>query len=335
MRELITAVVITVGLGFVGYLFLLGVNLSDFITQLAVGILLALIVVGYWGFKPRIDALIARREIDSQILNEYKQKYHVHVKELFNVVIQNLDQPNSTNYFGAIRKIHNEKKLLFEHFCTTTLVHHEYSNLYVWYKTILTSHNDLEEESKALYSLIKGCESEIEAFGFERPPSENWIQIMDFEDAVGIRVPSLQDVLKSVARPISGHIQYDFDIIYDNSVAEWRIGSENNQFGGSKSHKKINQLSNCIKKYGEEIAKKSSNISSTETLLKRTVEPAFNREFNDLYQTIKHGEPKVGACDSCIEWFGGKEQAKLKNILDNMHKDHEFLEESLWTTKEK
>lgn len=78
---------------------------------------------------------------------------------------------------------------------------------------------------------------------------------------------------------------------------------------------------------------KSSKIYQQRHFVKQQAEFGFNLQFNELYQIIKYGEPKVGACDSCLEWFSDKEKTELKNILNNMHKNIEFLEEETWTNK--
>lgn len=272
----------------------------------------------------------------SPILEEYKQRYNAHVKELFNVVISNTEE-NTKNYYDAVRKVHDEKKLLLEHFSTLSLVHQEYSNLYVWYRAIVSSYNDLNENHKEFQSLTGQFETDIYKIGFYDSPSENWIQMKDFESAIGISIPSLMDILRSEPEnakiSISDHIQYDFPIVYDDSNKEWRIGFENNRFAGSQSEEKIKQLSNYIKEEGKKIADQSSNFRSKRRAIKQMLEYGFNQQFNDLYQTIKYGEPKVGSCDSCIEWFNGKEQEKLRLILNNIHKNYEFLEESRWSRK--
>jgi peroxiredoxin family protein len=270
----------------------------------------------------------------SPILEEYKQKYNTHVKELFNIVISNIDE-NTKNYYEAVRKTHDEKKLLLEHFSTLSIVHQEYSNLYVWYRAIIAMYNDLDRHSKELQSLAGQFFTDIYKIGFYDPPSENWIQMKDFESAFGVNIPTLIDILRSTSDNveiiISDHIQCDFPIVYDDSKKEWRIGFENNRFAGSKSEEKIKQLSNYIKEEGKKIVEQSSDSRSKRRTIKEMMESGFNEQFNDLYQTIKYGEPKVGACDSCIEWFNGKEQEKLRLILNNLHKNYEFLEESRWT----
>ena len=340
---LITTAILSITIGF-----LVNWNFNELLSEQAViayFLIGGIVAVLVYGFKKRAEKFFIRYEKHleepedkeksiSPILEEYRQKYNTHVKELFGVVISNTDE-NTKNYYEAVRKVHNEKKLLLEHFSTLSLVHQEYSNLYVWYRAIVAMYNDLNKSHKEFQSVTGQFETDICKLGFYDSPSENWIQMKDFESAIGISIPSLMDILRSGPEnakiTISDHIQYDFPIVYDDSKKEWKIGFENNRFAGSKSEEKIKQLSNYIKEEGKKIAEQSSSFRSKRVTIKQIMEYGFNEQFNDLYQTIKYGEPKVGSCDSCIEWFSGKEQEKLRLILNNIHKNYEFLEESKWT----
>ena len=63
-RRLILTIISLIALGIAIVILFLKttIDMTDFFTQLAVGLTLLLPIIGYWGFKPSIDRYLERRK---------------------------------------------------------------------------------------------------------------------------------------------------------------------------------------------------------------------------------------------------------------------------------
>ncbi|MEM3064990.1 MAG: hypothetical protein QW177_06420 [Candidatus Nitrosotenuis sp.] len=318
-------------------------KLGDYITQVAVAITAFVIGIGYWTFKPEIDRHFkkdtdsGKNHLEESTINQVNEKYVEHVRKFFSMINERAKNKYTLDYIESIRDIQDEKKMILQHFSTIELLHEKYSSLYVWYRTIVGLQNDIQEDRKKVQSTIIHMDTEIRNLGFAYPPSDNWIQIQDLESAMGIKSLSLMEMVRTKLMDTEYHIftnvKFEFPLTFDESKKEWNLGTTNNKFAGSKSKETIEKLSELIHEYGLEIMTQSHDIASMENSIDRILKAGFNQKFNELYQTVIHGEPKVGVCNACLEWFTPNEKKEMKRILDNFNANYEMWNESLWTNK--
>ena len=71
-RRLILTIISLIALGIAIVILFLKttIDMTDFFTQLAVGLTLLLPIIGYWGFKPSIDRYLERRKESNKVKRE-------------------------------------------------------------------------------------------------------------------------------------------------------------------------------------------------------------------------------------------------------------------------
>lgn len=269
-----------------------------------------------------------------EIQLENNRKYSEHMKRLIDSVDSFVLDKNNPDYFNAVRNLKDEKKMLLQHFATSEFVSQKYTYLYPLYRATVSLQEEIKKKEEKIPYLIGKMEEEVDQIGFRRPSHDNWLQPKDFLDAMGLPSESLMDIVRSKLQRLSsfdiGTINYEFTVLWNDSEKEWRIGTKNNNFAGSKSKEKITELAECIKKHGEEISRKILEVRRYREDLINSGEYSFNGSFSEMRQLVLHGEPKIGACDACIEWFDGKDKKKYQQILDNFNSDGSNWLEATW-----
>ncbi len=227
--------------------------------------------------------------------------------------------------------------MIFQHFITTRLISQKYSTLYLIYQTTISLLNDLEKKKKEAKIEISKFDDEIQNYGFEEKSQENWIQYSDLRSAMGIeKVDPIKAVLTKsfdIGYQFPHSISFDFYIFENKEKNEWVLGLKNNHFAGSKKKEDIEELKNHIYQNGKKLWDLVYHIKSGEkTLYSMTVE-SFNQEFKELHESLE-GDPSIGACYSCINWFKKKQSKEYKVVLDNFNKDMKNYTEELWDGKD-
>lgn len=126
-------------------------------------------------------------EYSSPVLKEFGTKYHEHIAGMFETITKNLNpiMKNDRNYFSALRKTDEKKRMIFQHFLTTKLVSQKYSNLFIPYKLAISFFNEFDDKTKELIHDIEDFEYKLSKFDF-KSGKENWIQMQDLRSAIGL-----------------------------------------------------------------------------------------------------------------------------------------------------
>jgi len=268
-----------------------------------------------------------------------RDEYAKHIKTLMDKINEQKNQHPDYRFYDAIKALSTEKKMILQHMFTYTQTGLDTGFLYNWYKTIQVSFNQIEQTEKKIEEKILEMEEEIRNLEFSRPPSDNWLQLKDFHDATGIPHENLlENVLEKTfpsKKKITQSLHKEFPIEWIESAKEWRIGDKNNRFAGSKKEENIIKLSNCIKKFTEEINKLVWDFQSERKLIQEIlVDYGFEKMFAEICQSPEHGHPSFGACYRCLENVTDGNEKQYKRVFKNAQKsDYHLWDESMWEKK--
>lgn len=298
------------------------INLSEFLTQLFVGLTLLCIAAAYWGFKPDVERGLQRLQHGSDLEWQRKQYDH-HVKSLLKPLREKFEGQAMMGYYHLILNMKDfERKMLKQHLFTYSDESIQKSILYKIYMEI-GSHNDAKEKIRRniLNQPSCGMQNDIRSLGFVSSNSEHWIQKLDFEQAIHF---SVNDFLNNSPIKEVNYLNDIFDIKWEEDKKEWRLGTANNTFAGSKDKEKIEKLNEIIKSHALEI-----NQFITEMNGDITIENAsmilFQGDFRKIVSLVlDHGSTFAG-CRKCLEYITDtKLQKEYKQMLDDQEKENRF-----------
>lgn len=291
-------------------------------------------VGGFYYFLNRRHNSSNKTQNNHPILSEYTEKYNEHLKGMFEVITKNTNTLyDKSNYFEGLRKTTEKKRMIFQHFITNRLVSQKYSTLYLIYQTAVGLLNDLEKKKKDSMWEIAQFDEDIQKFEFKNKTEGNWIQYADLRSAMGIiKTDPIKAVLTKsfdIGYSFPNSISFDFFIFEDKDKKEWSLGLKNNHFAGSKNKEDIEELKNFIYEKGQKLSNLVYEYNSGVKTVNSISVSWFNKEFRELYESLD-GDPTIGACYSCINWFKKKESKEYKTILDNFNGDMKNYTEELW-----
>lgn len=178
-RRLILTIIsiISLGIAIVGIFINTTINMADFYTQLLVGLILLIPIIGVWGCKPYIDRFLERRKssFDFEENKELKlghpkfenKIYHYHSREelpkfsdLINYATESVDICAITSELMVLQHSNVIKNAIRRGIKFTFLLFDKYSEYIDTYKKILENSEDLENQITT--SIKRLCEMKKE-----------------------------------------------------------------------------------------------------------------------------------------------------------------------------
>ncbi|MBC8503150.1 MAG: hypothetical protein H8D35_08535 [Nitrosopumilus sp.] len=138
------------------------------------------------------------------ILPEFRINYHDHIEGLFKEVKKNLSPIiKPPDYFTALQKTKEKKRMILQHLYTMDSFSNMYSNMFTIYQLSIATFNDAEKRKKQLLRDLEDFDIELDNYDFGDNIDEH-IDTEDFKKAIGIkRNDSTEDFFKN--KPL-----YDF-----------------------------------------------------------------------------------------------------------------------------
>lgn len=112
------------------------------------------------------------------------------------------------------------------------------------------------------------------------------------------------------------------------------LGTKNNPFAGSKDEIKLQELQEFVYQHGKKLSDKRDEITSHTKSTGDLIVSWFNKEFQETLESLE-GEPIIGACYSCVNWFEKKHAKEYQIIIDNFNADMKNYTESMWKNEGK
>lgn len=258
------------------------------------------------------------------------QSYSNHIRDLFGFA-ESVRSSSYPQYMETIYDLENsgQKKMILQHFFTHYRNSDTRQRLYDLYQKAITMHNKLESNRDELLNNFFKYPG-FQKFGISEYPSDDWIKVDDFKRAVGIEASDLYQNHFRFSYSGFYNIFDDFSIEWDGGKKEWVLGYSTYKLVGSKSKEKLEKFLDYIKKYNVELRNKAEKLNDTLYPLYVEVRPIFDSQFTEIYEPSRNGNPMLGVCDGCIEYFVGTEKNKYEKILANFNSKTENWDVSLW-----
>jgi hypothetical protein len=265
------------------------------------------------------------------ILSEYREKYHDHIEDLFKEVKKNLSPViKPPDYFTALQKTKEKKRMILQHLYTLDSLSDMYSNMFTMYKISIATFNEAEKNKKQILRDVEDFDEKLDSYDFGHHEGE-CIDIVDFKKAVGIkRNDSTEDFFKNkLLYEFPSSINCNFYIRPDND--EFKLGFAGHWFARSKNKIKLEEFKDFIYKNGYDIMQEVSSIHSKIGTVYKVGVPIFNQEFKEHDEALE-GEPILGACTTCLKpWFNNENIKKYQPLLDQFNSIPSNYYEELWS----
>ncbi|MGC1709871.1 MAG: hypothetical protein WA799_08750 [Nitrosotalea sp.] len=285
-------------------------------------------------FRSKSDKQNLVEKSASPILPEKREDYHNHLKQdIFETVTSNLlSITKEKNYFEALRKTNDKKRMILQHFRTIDLISQEYATLYAMYKVSVGGINDIEKRKKEVLKQIAEFDRKLQEYNSKNNDHTNWLNFEALQSAIGIkRNDPFESVIKNIPEYVfPSSINCNFYLVEKNN--EFQLGFSNNWFARGKDKNQLEQLKNFLYENGYNIMQEVSSIHSSYHTIYSIGVSYFNKQFKEFDESLV-GEPILGACISCSSWFNMDNHKKYKPILEEFNSNMSNYEESLWSNQ--
>lgn len=321
--------------GFVGVLLdLIYVNhvkeLEVYFTPIAI-ITIALLVISQ---ILRILAPSKSKKIQSKTNEESmfdRQSYSNHIRDLFGFA-ESVRSSSYPQYMDAIYELKNsgQKKMILQHFFTHYRNPDTQPRLYDLYRKVIVAHNQLKPKREEIIDFLRKY-PDFKKFGLSEPNSDDWQRCYDFHKTIGIYAHDLyENNLSSNYSSDFLNLYDDFPIEWDDNKKEWIIRDSTHEVVSSKSKEKLEEFLAYVKKHNAELREKADKINDNFYPRYKEIRIVFGKQFTEIYEPSRNGNPVMGVCDGCIEYFNGMDKSKYRKILANFNSKNENWDISLW-----
>lgn len=289
----------------------------------------AIVIIGR--YKNRI-----KNEENSVLLSEYREKYQKDLNELFHLVIDNAENTLTKTYYEAIMVLpFKEKRLFLQHLYTDEKLFHKHYKLYSTYRKFVGSENAIDDDKRILVDEIFELNDFLIKIGNKYKKSKTWFTTEKIANILHLPDDLLHMKIAHYSYPnfyekIPNRLTLER---YGETKEEilFKIGKE--VLGGTNSNDHFYKIADKLQPRLTRIAKLSWDIGTAH----RTMDKAFSQMYSGLFETalepMKRGNPIVGACESCIEYFNYNEKQKLKKLLDIFNRNWDGVSEIQWRNK--
>lgn len=325
--------------------FLGEVDISQFITQVAVGLFLLGIGIGYWTFKPEIEKHLGKdsgKTIEKVIIMESladkqkdREKYANHLRDdTLSIIKLGIGNVNEPEYSEAIRSVNKNKKMILQHMYTYENVGIS-SPLYTRYKQIHSIDNRFKNSSFKVNELIYKLRADFLEIHLNKQ-LETMVEI-DYDKLLNVLgFPQNVDLYSdsfdlNLVQPIyeSNISEAHFYIKGDNGDGQYHIKYNNITVARCKSKKLSEKSLQLILKHSSNIVKLTSEIKMQKNM-NEGLKHAFNEMFTHVSNSLEHGEPNLGVCDACIEFFPYELKDKYQKYLAHFNLYPIFWSDEFW-----
>ena len=316
------------------------IDLSDFITQIAVGLILGIISLGVCGFKDyfvrKSKSDFRDSDSDDMFLPNYRDRYHEDLKQLIQTVENEIPKTFTRTFFDGLRILHlKEKRLVLQHFYTDENYFHKYFKLYSTYRNFVGFDNDIERDKKKLLDKIDQLQTFLEKSSSKYSKFDMWFDKAKLEEALCLpkSVSELTFICFHTYPNFHKSIPHRLELSKEDRSGESLFKVNHLVIGGTMSNDDFYKISSEITKQLHFISDACGHLDAGRAAVDEWLSHAYSQQVIMAIEPMKRGESIIGVCDGCIEYFNLNQKKKLQKILDKFNDDWSNSEEVTWVAE--
>jgi hypothetical protein len=278
----------------------------------------------------------SEKESNSSLLPEYREAYHKDLRDLFQLIEDNIPKTYTKTHFDSLMLLpFEQKRLILQHFFTDEKRFHSHYELYSSYRKYVGHINAIIHDKKKLFHDINDFSKILTKFNDKYKKSKTKFEREKLEAALNFPEFTLgSDIGYYSNQHFYQKIPYNLEIAIEQSdknkiffvINKVRIGETES----------LDDFYKICDKLRDRIRMISDSSREIETDYK-VVDDWFSRYYSNFLiialEPMKRGNSIIGACEGCIEYFGHNEKHKLQKLLKKFNSNWSNSIETSWRIK--